>query len=223
MSEISELYAVKYGESTLSGNRMLSGGDPNLRYPIDFLIYLLRLDGRWILIDAGCLSMPGWEMRHFCHPTEVLDRLGVRAEEITAVILTHAHRDHAEALSLFPNATVYVQQDALTHDGGRYIPQDRQIVPFEETLWISDSIRVVWIGGHAVGSSVVELYRCGEPMYVMVGDECYGDICFETNTPTGASIDSDRSLVFLRTYRDWKRLYFHAPILPGKNGYLRFL
>ena len=223
MSEISKLYAVKYGESDLSGDRMLSGGDPEIRCPIDFLIYLLRVDSHWILIDAGCLSMPGWEMRQFCPPTEVLDRLGIRAEEIDGVILTHAHRDHAEALSLFPNATVYVQQDVLARDGGRYIPRNMRTVTFEEELWITDSIRAVRIGGHAAGSSVVELYREGKPLYVAVGDECYGEICFETDTPTGASVDPERSRAFLKTYRNWERLYSHAPILPGENGYLRLL
>jgi glyoxylase-like metal-dependent hydrolase (beta-lactamase superfamily II) len=223
MSKIKELYAVKYGESDLRGDMMLSGGDPNLRYPIDFLIYLLRIENRRILIDAGCLSMPGWEMRHFCSPTEILERIGVRAEEISDVILTHAHHDHAEALALFPRATVYVQKEVCLRDGGKYIPKQMRTVTFADELWLFDCLRIVKIGGHARGSSVVELYDDGKPLYVMVGDECYGEICFEKNIPTGASAAPEKSRAFLDIYRSWKRLYSHEPILPGQNGWIRLI
>ncbi len=223
MSKIEELYAVKYGESDLNGDMMLSGGDPNVRYPIDFLIYLLRIDTHLVLLDAGCLSMPGWEMRHFCSPSEILERLGVRAEEITDVILTHAHRDHAEALKLYSKATVYVQNEVFEHDGGKYIPASMCAVTFADELWLFDCLRVVKIGGHAKGSSVVELYQEGKPLCVMVGDECYGEICFENNTPTGGSADPEQSRAFLDAYRPWKRLYSHEPILPGQNGWIRLI
>ena len=223
MSKIRELYAVKYGESEMTGDMMLSGGEPNVRYPIDFLVYLLRVEDRLVLIDAGCRSMPGWEMRHFCSPAEILERIGVRAEEISAIILTHAHHDHAEALELFSQATVYLQEEVYERDGERYIPKGMNAVTFSEELWLFDCLRIVKIGGHARGSSVVELYDDGKPLYVMVGDECYGEICFEANLPTGASADPEKSRAFMETYRSWRRIYSHEPILPGKNGWIRLV
>jgi glyoxylase-like metal-dependent hydrolase (beta-lactamase superfamily II) len=51
--------------------------------------YLLRDDGRWTIVDAGLNYPPGqaaW--------LAAFDALGIRAESIARIILTHAHPDH---------------------------------------------------------------------------------------------------------------------------------
>ena len=62
--------------------------------------YLIKADGnkKYIAIDAG---MGASKAR------EGLQHLGISADDITAVLLTHAHADHTGALSLFDKAVVY--------------------------------------------------------------------------------------------------------------------
>lgn len=47
-------------------------------------------------------------------PEVVLAEVGLKPEDITHVILTHAHFDHMGGLALFPNAVFYIQDVELT-------------------------------------------------------------------------------------------------------------
>lgn len=66
-----------------------------------------------ILVDtgfAGGESMTGRRFDDFEDPETVLAKVGVRPEDITLVILTHLHFDHAGNLDAFPNARFVVQR-----------------------------------------------------------------------------------------------------------------
>ncbi|SAI19293.1 metallo-beta-lactamase superfamily protein [Bordetella ansorpii] len=62
---------------------------------------LLRHDGRNILVDVGAFGV-----RHLLG--QQLKACGVAPGDITDVVLTHAHYDHAVNFTLFPNATVWI-------------------------------------------------------------------------------------------------------------------
>jgi glyoxylase-like metal-dependent hydrolase (beta-lactamase superfamily II) len=68
---------------------------------------LLRGQGRCILVDVGAFGV-----RHLLH--KQLQALGVAAGDITDVVLSHAHYDHAVNFPLFPNATVWIGDTELT-------------------------------------------------------------------------------------------------------------
>jgi glyoxylase-like metal-dependent hydrolase (beta-lactamase superfamily II) len=66
-------------------------------------VSLIRGQGRTILLDVGAFGMR--------KPLEKsLKSHGLSALDITDVILTHAHYDHAVNFVLFPNATVWIGQ-----------------------------------------------------------------------------------------------------------------
>lgn len=67
---------------------------------------LLRAADRKILVDVGAFGV-----RHLLH--KQLHACGVDASEITDVVLTHAHYDHAVNFTLFPNATVWIGEREL--------------------------------------------------------------------------------------------------------------
>jgi glyoxylase-like metal-dependent hydrolase (beta-lactamase superfamily II) len=86
-----------------------------------FSMTLLQGEGRNILIDSGIdLRNPakreifraaGAECGH--SPDEVLAAVGLRPEDIDAIILTHLHWDHASGLACFPDAEIYLQKEEL--------------------------------------------------------------------------------------------------------------
>jgi len=43
-------------------------------------------------------------------PIRMLDRLGVAAEDVTDIVLTHAHYDHMGSIDKFPNAQILIQK-----------------------------------------------------------------------------------------------------------------
>jgi N-acyl homoserine lactone hydrolase len=67
---------------------------------------LLRGADRCILVDVGAFGA-----RHLL--AKQLADLQVRPDEITDVVLTHAHYDHAVNFTLFPNAAVWIGAEEL--------------------------------------------------------------------------------------------------------------
>ena len=84
--------------------------------------FLLRSGGVTILVDTG-VGPPGlwdWTSEHEGELPEALARLGVRADDVDIVFLTHLHIDHVgwntdlEGVALFPRARYVVHRDSLT-------------------------------------------------------------------------------------------------------------
>jgi N-acyl homoserine lactone hydrolase len=66
-----------------------------------------------VLVDVGFkdgVSMTGRPFDDFERPPAVLAKLGLTPEDVTLVVLTHLHFDHAGNFDVFPNAEVVVQR-----------------------------------------------------------------------------------------------------------------
>ena len=192
------LFCLKYAESTLPESMVFIGGDGAKKLPIAFAIYLIRIGNRNILVDAGCVTMPGFEMRKFYSPSFVVRWADVSAEEITDVIITHSHHDHIEGLKRFKNATVHIQKDEIIK-GQRYIPKGFSVNVFEDECEIADGVRIIQIGGHSKGSCVVEL-EADKKVIVLAGDECYSSANIKEKTPTGAYFNKEKAVEFVKKY-----------------------
>jgi N-acyl homoserine lactone hydrolase len=70
-------------------------------------VTLLRGAGRVILVDVGAFGV----RRELA---KQLRERGVDPRDVTDVVLTHAHYDHAVNFTLFPEATVWIGADELT-------------------------------------------------------------------------------------------------------------
>lgn len=193
-----KIIPVKYAESTLPESMVFCNGDKNKLFPIVFLVYLIITDKKTILVDAGCETMPGFVMKKFIGPINALGRVGIQTSEITDVIITHAHHDHIECVKYFENAVLHIQKEEYLN-GKKYIPDDALINVFENECKITDDVKVIKIGGHSVGSCVVEVDK-DEFIYVIAGDECYSRKCIENHIVTGSSYCIEKSTAFLEKY-----------------------
>ena len=176
-------------------------------------------------MDAGCDTMKGYELKHHISPAEALRRYGVEPEQITDLILTHAHSDHAAATHYFSNATVHIAKAEIERAVARgYLPEGVKLAPYHTTRRIKGVVARVW-GGHSEGSSIVMLTHRGRD-YVIAGDECYTRQCLTECRPTGASYNKERSRAFVEIFGRGDRtvlLSHDADILPGQNGYLTII
>ena len=118
-----EAFAVRFGtlpQFRVSG--LIAGADPSRRLDIPVMVWLLKgSDGKRVLIDSGFYRqkfLDQWKPQDFRSPSDAVAAAGVRPEEITDIIITHAHWDHIDGADLFPKATVWIQKDEYTYYTG---------------------------------------------------------------------------------------------------------
>ena len=117
-----EVYAIRY--ATLPDfpvSELVAGADPARKLDIAMMIWLLRGNGHNILVDSGFYHdrfFRDWHVNDFTKPSDTLKPLGVKPEDITDVIITHMHWDHADGMDLFPNARIWIQKDELQYYAG---------------------------------------------------------------------------------------------------------
>lgn len=193
-----QVHCLKYAESTLPESMVFAGGSRDKKIPISFAIYCICTGERRILVDAGCDTMPGFIMKDFISPVSALEGIGLYPQDITDVILTHAHHDHIACVKHFENARIHISEEALPA-AQKYIPEGRQIHTFAMEHEIAQGIRIVKIGGHAAGSAIVEI-TTENGVHVLAGDECYTAENILTKRQTGSFVSKENTAGFIETY-----------------------
>jgi glyoxylase-like metal-dependent hydrolase (beta-lactamase superfamily II) len=115
-----EIYAVRFGtlpQFRVSG--LIQGADPSRRLDIPVMVWLLKgRDGKRILVDSGFYQkkfVDQWKVQNFRTPADAVAAAGVKPEEISDIIISHAHWDHVGGADLFPKATVWIQKDEYNY------------------------------------------------------------------------------------------------------------
>jgi glyoxylase-like metal-dependent hydrolase (beta-lactamase superfamily II) len=117
-----QIFAIRY--ATLPDfpvAELVAGADPARKLDIAMMIWLVRGNGRNILVDSGFYHdhfFKEWHVNDFIKPSETLKPLGLKPEDITDIIITHMHWDHADGMDLFPNARIWIQKDELQYYAG---------------------------------------------------------------------------------------------------------
>lgn len=109
-----EIYAIKYaGPFTSSGAFIMWMKDWDDVVERNYYLWCLKGPETTIIVDTGVSPLMAQErkLNGYVSPAEVLKRIDVDADKVQHVIVTHIHWDHAGGLSLFPNASVYIQKD----------------------------------------------------------------------------------------------------------------
>ena len=115
-----EVYAVRY--ATIPNFRvagLIAGADTTRRMDIAMMVWLLKgSDGRNVLVDAGFHRddfVRRWHPTDYATPSDAVSRLGVQADDVTDVIISHVHWDHLDGVDLFPKARVWIQREEFEH------------------------------------------------------------------------------------------------------------
>jgi glyoxylase-like metal-dependent hydrolase (beta-lactamase superfamily II) len=118
-----EVYAIRFGtlpQFPVSG--LVAGADKSRRIDIPVMVWLLKgSDGRRVLVDAGFYRprfVQQWKVQNFRSPADAVAAAGVKPEEITDIVISHAHWDHVGGVDFFPKATVWIQRDEYTYYTG---------------------------------------------------------------------------------------------------------
>jgi glyoxylase-like metal-dependent hydrolase (beta-lactamase superfamily II) len=178
-----EVLAVKYGyrvttraESYLNFHLY---GEPDADLDIDYYFWVIR-DGQDVfLVDTGFAPEVGDRRRraHYATPAEVLPSLGIAPEEVTAVVISHAHWDHTGNIHQFPNAQLVMTEAeyafwtspmaARTHFAAHSEPQEiallrrareeDRLTLFTWQHTLAPGIELLEVGGHTPGQLIASV------------------------------------------------------------------
>ena len=132
LSPTYKVYAIRFAatEHPAAISVFVDKGPDNDSVNMVFSIWLIKGDnGKNILVDAGFLNDPEatkeFGLVNYIRPDSALANLGLKAAEITDIILSHPHFDHIDGVGLFPNAHLWIQKEDYNY--------------FVGSSWASDS------------------------------------------------------------------------------------
>jgi glyoxylase-like metal-dependent hydrolase (beta-lactamase superfamily II) len=111
-----EIYAVRYATITdFPVSSLIAGADRARRLDIAMMIWVLKgIDGRIAIVDSGFHRdryFRQFAVKDYISPADAIAPLGLKADQVTDIFLTHMHWDHAGGIDLFPAARVWIQKD----------------------------------------------------------------------------------------------------------------
>ncbi|MBZ5524002.1 MAG: N-acyl homoserine lactonase family protein [Acidobacteriia bacterium] len=213
-----EVYAIRY--ATLPDfpvSALVKDADPSRKVDLAMAVWLVKGNGHTILVDAGFYHerfFKDWTLKDFMKSSEAVMQAGVRPEEITDVIITHMHWDHADGMDLFPRARIWIQKDELSYYAGEawqkadthggIDPEDVQtLVRFNTEgrvgLVNGDNQEIIpgvvcHIGGKHTYQSQYVSVNAKDGTVVLASDNMYLYENLEKHRPIGTTLDSDSNL-----------------------------
>jgi glyoxylase-like metal-dependent hydrolase (beta-lactamase superfamily II) len=188
------IQAIRYASSVDDASSMVMGA-PKQQIDIAWIVWLVRGGGRNILFDSGYHRD---KYAHYFHPTnymrpdEAVKLAGVQPDQITDIVISHAHWDHLGGIDLFPKATIWIQEEEYRYytgpawqpggDHGGIDPEDiQELVKLNtegrvrfvngDNVEIFPGIRAYTGGHHTYASQYLRI--AGNPPFVLASDNCY--------------------------------------------------
>jgi len=182
-------------------------GNPGHSEMVPSYIFLLESKLGKVLVDTSfgdpqkCREKLGLIVKREKPLVRILADAGINPEEITAIILTHLHWDHAANCDIFPYSKIYCQQlelDAAFTPGSDYPPvfvegiknSMHRILPLRGDADVMEGIGVVLCGGHTTGSQMIEV-QTGLGTAIISGDTIMTYKNIEQRIPVGLRTDPE--------------------------------
>jgi glyoxylase-like metal-dependent hydrolase (beta-lactamase superfamily II) len=207
-----EVLAIKYAElvNRRRHENYIFADDHDSPEPIDYFVWVIRNADRTIVVDTGFDEAEGRKRGRDVTraPASALALLGVAADSVDQLIVTHMHYDHAGTLGAFPNAVFHLQAAEMAYVTGPCMcyPYLRQ--PFtadhvcemvrnvfsgrvafhEGDAEIAPGVSVHKIGGHSRGLQCVRVATAAGPV-VLASDSSHYYENFEMGKVFPITID----------------------------------
>jgi glyoxylase-like metal-dependent hydrolase (beta-lactamase superfamily II) len=120
--DLHEVYAIRYAHHARRSGENFIGGDPHdLLQPLDYFVWAIVGPAGTIIVDTGFdQAMARQRQREIVKPVrDGLGALGVAADSVADVIISHMHYDHCGNHDLFPNARYHLQDREMAFVTGR--------------------------------------------------------------------------------------------------------
>jgi glyoxylase-like metal-dependent hydrolase (beta-lactamase superfamily II) len=196
------IQAIRYGTiANFPVASLVMGAPQDEKTDIAMVVWLIRGGGHNVLFDSG-FHREVWLKRFptadFLRPDEAVKLAGVQPEDVTDIIVSHAHWDHMGGIDLFPKATVWIQKQEFAYytadawqPGGKHGGIDPDDVKALVQVNTEGRLRLI-DGDNAGGRDGVEILPGiraytgsrhtwasqyirvdGDPPFLLASDNCY--------------------------------------------------
>jgi glyoxylase-like metal-dependent hydrolase (beta-lactamase superfamily II) len=190
------IQAIRYASvPDVPVSELVIGGPKDQKIEIAMVVWLIRGGGHTILFDSGFhreTFLKDFPMKDYLRPDKAVESAGVKPEEVTDIVISHAHWDHMGGINLFPKANVWIQKDEYRYytgeawqPGGNHggiDPDDvKQLVQLNtegrlrlvdgDNVEILPGIRAYTGSRHTYASQYLRVE--GNPTLVLASDNCY--------------------------------------------------
>ena len=230
------LYATSPGVAI---SDMVVGGPANEKVDIAMVFWLIRGGGRTILFDSGfhrTTFLNEFSMKDYLRPDEALKTAGVQPDEVTDIVVSHAHWDHMGGIDLFPKATIWIQRDEYRYystdawqprgDHGGIDPNDVQamvklntegrvhLVPGDD-VEIFPGIRAYTGSRHTYASQYLRIE--GHPTFVLASDNAYFYLNLSKRLASATFSDADHAANIAQQARMFELAGSPDRVVPGHD------
>jgi glyoxylase-like metal-dependent hydrolase (beta-lactamase superfamily II) len=202
-------------------------------------VWLIQGNGHTILFDTGfhrATFSKSFPLRDFIQPDEAIKLAGVQPNQVTDVVISHAHWDHMGGLDLFPKAQVWIQAEEYRYytmgawqpDGshGGIDPADVQELVRANTegrlhLINGDDIEIfpgirAYIGGRHTYASQYLLVE-GKRPFVLASDNCYLYLNLTSHRASGTFSQEDEAANVANQQRMVRLAGSPDRVIPGHD------
>ena len=190
------IQAIRYATAPgLPVSMLVMGAPKDEKVDAAMVVWLIRGGGRAILFDSGFhrdTFIKDFPMKDYLRPDEAVRLAGVTPEEVTDIVISHAHWDHLGGIDLFEKANVWIQKDEYRYytidawqpggDHGGIDPEDaKELVQLNtegrirlvdgDNVEIFPGIRAYTGARHTYDSQYLRVE--GNPTFVLASDNCY--------------------------------------------------
>jgi len=187
--------AIRYGtvEGEVAG--LVMGAPKGEKIDIAMVVWLIRGGRHNILFDSGYhreTFTKYFPSTGYMRPDEAVKLAGVQPDEVTDIVISHAHWDHIGGIDLFPKAKVWIQKEEYRYytgdawqpkgNHGGIDPEDVQALVKVNTdgrLGLVDGDNVELLPGIRAYTGGYHTYAAeyirvdGNPPFVLASDNCY--------------------------------------------------
>ena len=216
--DLHEVYAIRYAHHPRRSSENFIGGDPHdMLQPLDYFVWAIVGAKGTIIVDTGFdEAMARRRQREITKPVrDGLAALGVAADSVGSVIISHMHYDHCGNHELFPNARYHLQDREMAFVTGRCMCHATLRAAFESDDVIA-MVRKLFAGRAAFHDGDDEIAP-GVSVH-LIGGHSRGLQCVRVKTRRGYVVlasDATHLYAHLETGRVFPITYDIGDVLEG--------
>jgi glyoxylase-like metal-dependent hydrolase (beta-lactamase superfamily II) len=238
MSDTYEIYAIRYGHHDRKAHENFLGADPHddAPMPLDYFVWAIVGEHQTFVLDTGFApDMAEARGRQLVRPVaDGLNAIGIEPANVTDVILSHMHYDHAGNIPLFGKARFHIQDAEMGFVTGRAMCHAAIRAPFEAehvaqmvhrvfdgrvqfhdgVSELAPGLTLHKVGGHTKGLQVVRV-KTRRGHVVLASDAAHLYANLTRNHPFPIVVDIDDYLEAFKTIR--RLASSEAHIVPGHD------